>query len=91
MLSWNFLLGNRDVKSREEYEQHGDTMPCDYSGLNSFCEALKPKSIKQLDLSECRLDASATSTLKNIVKFSNSSTDLNALKTGTSAASCPSA
>eukprot|EP01044_Picomonas_judraskeda_P003939 COSAG03_NODE_337_length_8860_cov_33.996690_2_plen_816_part_00 len=69
VLSENLLLGNRDVHSIEEYEQHGGTMPCDYGGFNSFCEALKPTSIKHLDLSKCRLDASATSGLADAFKF----------------------
>ena len=46
------LLSKRDdknhVQSQEEYDQHGNTMPCDYGGFNSLCEALKPTSIKQL-------------------------------------------
>ena len=65
----NFLLGNRDAQSAEEYKAHGSQMPCEYEGFNMLCESLKTSPLTEVDLSDCRLDASATTTLAKAIEL----------------------
>eukprot|EP01047_Picozoa_sp_COSAG01_P011914 COSAG01_NODE_527_length_15894_cov_55.365622_1_plen_476_part_10 len=65
----NFLLGNRDIRSQEEFDAHGDHMPCDYEGFNMLCESLQASPLTEVDLSDCRLDATATTTLAKAIEL----------------------
>eukprot|EP01045_Picozoa_sp_COSAG04_P027105 COSAG04_NODE_3900_length_2438_cov_1.339034_4_plen_445_part_00 len=56
----NLLLGNREVTSQQEYDAHGDSVPCTYGGFDTLCEALKLSKIVRLDLCDCCLDAHST-------------------------------
>ena len=68
-LGGNLLLGNRDVESEQEYDAHGDQMPFEYEGFNMLCESLKTSPLTEVDLSDCRLDASATTTLAKAIEL----------------------
>eukprot|EP01047_Picozoa_sp_COSAG01_P028039 COSAG01_NODE_1871_length_9009_cov_5.036139_5_plen_1198_part_00 len=68
-LGGNLLLGNRDIQSHKEYKAHGDHMPCEYEGFNMLCESLQTSPLIEVDLSDCRLDATATTTLAKAVEL----------------------
>ena len=53
------------------HDKHGHYMP-EYAGFNSFCESMKGSQITEINLSDCLLDASATSSLADAMKFTAS-------------------
>ena len=67
VLAGNKLIQGRRVQSQEEYDQYGGYIP-EYAGYDTLCTSLKNTQVTELNLSECDLDATATTTLADAIK-----------------------
>eukprot|EP01047_Picozoa_sp_COSAG01_P050995 COSAG01_NODE_5210_length_4407_cov_569.201021_1_plen_1354_part_01 len=67
VLSGNKLIQGREVQSQEEYDQYGEHIP-EHAGYGTLCTSLKNTQVTELNLSECDLDATATTTLADAIK-----------------------